>query len=79
MDYKKLSDEELLSEHKKVKTNDLINATLIGTFVGIACYSTIKHGAGFFTFFPLFFVFIFLKRKKDNKELENELKSRNLK
>ncbi|WP_313807818.1 hypothetical protein [Flavobacterium sp.] len=79
VDFKKLSDQELLTEYKKHKTNQIINAVLIGFLVGISAYSAFTKGIGFFTFFPLFFVYLLVRNKKKNSELETELKSRNLK
>ncbi len=75
---KELTDEALIQKEKKAKTYALINAVMIGVFVGVAIFSTYKKGMGFFTFFPLFFVFILLKSKQDHKILEKELKQRNL-
>lgn len=79
----KLTNEELLQEQKKTNSNKIIHAVLIGVLVGVSIFSTVKKGFGFFTFFPLFFVFLLLKKQKDIKgfesELESELRSRNLK
>lgn len=74
-----LSDEELLQEQKKAKTNNIISAVLIGCLVGVAVYSAVKNGIGFFTFFPLFFVYILVVNGKKTVALTKELKSRNLK
>ncbi len=73
-----LSDQELLAQRKKAKSNLILNATILGLFIGIAIYSTIKNGFGFFTFFPLFFAYFLFKNQADGKALEKEIKSRNL-
>lgn len=78
MEQKELTNQELLDNYKKAKTSRIINAVIIGAFIGVSTYSTFKNGLGFFTFFPLFFVYLLLKNNKDFKMLENELKSRNL-
>ena len=78
MEQKELTNQELLENYKKAKTSRIINAVIIGAFIGVAAYSTFKNGLGFFTFFPLFFVYLLLKNNKDFKMLEKELKSRNL-
>lgn len=78
MEQKELTNQELLDNYKKAKTNRIVNAVIIGAFIGVAAYSTFKNGLGFFTFFPLFFVYLLLKNNKDFKMLEKELKSRNL-
>jgi hypothetical protein len=78
-DLTELSDQELLQEQKKVKTNKIINGFLIGFLIGIAVYSTVKNGIGFFTFFPLFFAYFVYNNSKKSKALESEQKSRNIK
>lgn len=74
-----LTDEALLEIRKKTKTSYLFNAVLIGLFIGVAAYSTFKKGFGFFTVFPLFFVFTLVKKGQDYKAIEREVKQRNLK
>lgn len=78
-----LNDQELLNEHKKIKTNKLVNAILMGLFIGIFVYSVVRNGLSFFGIFPLVFVAILAKNgKKYNeleKELNNEITSRNIK
>lgn len=74
-----LSDQELLQEQKKAKTNSIISAVFIGCLVGVAVYSAVKNGIGFFTFFPLFFVYILVVNGKKAVALTKELKARNLK
>ena len=76
---KEVSNEDLLVKEKKARTYYFINAGLIGVFVGVALYSAIKNGWGFFTFFPLFFVFLLRKSGQDYKGIEREVKLRNLK
>lgn len=81
MDKKKLSDltdQEILDKKKKLKSNQIISAVLIGFLVGIAVYSTINKGLGFFTFFPLFFIFLIAKNKSDLNNINLEIKNRNL-
>lgn len=81
MDKKKISDltdQEILDKKKKLKSNQIISAVLIGFLVGIAVYSTINKGLGFFTFFPLFFIFLIAKNKSDLNIINLEIKNRNL-
>lgn len=73
-----LSDIELLEERKKTKSGSKIQAALIGLLIGVAIYSTVKKGFGFFTLFPLFFILILSKKNQRTKEIETEIKSRNL-
>ncbi len=74
-----LTDEELLQEQKKLKSSNITNAFLIGTFIGIAVYSAVKNGIGFFTFFPLFFAYILFNNGKKARAIKEEIKARNLK
>ena len=74
-----LTDEALLQERKKIKSSSIVNAFLIGIFIGIAIYSAVNNGLGFATLFPLVFIYIAFNNGKKTKALENELKSRNLK
>ena len=72
---RELNDQELLQEQKKLKTNKIINATLIGLLLGVFAYSVVKNGFSFFTFFPLFFVPILVNSGRKKNEFEKELKN----
>ena len=76
-------DQELLQKLKKVKNNKIIDATIIGFTVGIAIYGAVRNGFEFFTFFPLILAYIIVRNSTNNKilekEIQKELKSRNLK
>jgi len=75
-----LTDEELLQEAKKMKSNSIMNAVLIGFLAGIIIYSVVKNTLGFLTLIPLFLAYKLVNKTKQNKqELENLLKERNLK
>ncbi|MCH5716888.1 hypothetical protein [Niabella hibiscisoli] len=76
-----LTDEELLQEVKKMKSEAMINAGFIGFLIGIVCYSLVKNGFGFFMLIPLFLIYKLINKKpKYNKqELEQLLRERNLK
>lgn len=75
-----LTDEELLQEAKKMKSNSIMNAVLIGFLAGIIIYSVVKNTLGFLTLIPLFLAYKLVNKSNHNKqELENLLKERNLK
>ncbi|MGL6126399.1 hypothetical protein BBI01_10555 [Chryseobacterium artocarpi] len=79
-DLSELTDQELLDKKQKLKSGKIINAVLIGFLIGIAVYSSVKHGIGFFTIFPLIFVLILTTQwKKNDQSINRELESRNLK
>ena len=74
-----LTDQELLQEAKKAKSNAIINAVFIGFLIGIVVYSVVKNGWGFFALVPLFVAYKLINKPKENGELERLLKERNLK
>lgn len=79
-DLSELTDQELLDKKQKLKSGKIISAVLIGFLIGIAVYSSVKHGIGFFTIFPLIFVLILTTQwKKNDQSINRELESRNLK
>ena len=78
-DLSELTDQELLKEAKKMKSDSLINAVFIGVLIGIVIYSVVKNSYGFLTLIPLFLAYKLAKNSNSNKPLEEELKARNLK
>jgi len=74
-----LTDQELLDEAKKNKSNPISNALIIGFLIGIIIYSIVVNSLGFFTLIPLFFIFKFVNYSQKSKDLEELLKERNLK
>ena len=68
-----LSDQELLLKIKKIKTNKIIDATIIGITIGIVVYSAVKNGFGFFTFFPLIVTYLIIRNSTNTKILEKEI------
>ncbi len=46
--------QELPGEAKKAESNYVINAFIIGLFIGISIYSIAINGWGFFAFIPLY-------------------------
>ncbi|HYI77903.1 MAG TPA: FUSC family protein [Chryseolinea sp.] len=75
-----LTDQELLQEAKKMKTNSITNAVLIGFLIGVIIYSIVKSTFGFLAIIPLFLAYKLINNSKyKNTELEMLLKERNLK
>lgn len=73
-----LSDEQLILEEKKRKPNVILVTILISTMVILAIGNTILNGIGIFTFFPLFFLPIFLKHYSINKLISQEKQNRKI-
>lgn len=77
-----LSNQELLQQIKRIKTNLIIDAAIVGSTIGVVIYSAVQNGFGFFTFFPLLLAYIIIRNSKNNKILEKEIRkeiqSRNL-
>jgi hypothetical protein len=67
------NDEKLVLEYKKIKTNKIIFAFIIGITIGIFFYSYVKNGFGFFTFFPLIIGYLLIKNSGNSKLLEKEI------
>ncbi len=82
MDHKELSelsDQELLDKVKKVKSNPVTYALLIGFLIGVIIYSIVVNSLGFFTLIPLYFIYKLIKNSEKDKALDESLKERNLK
>jgi hypothetical protein len=62
-----LSDQELLEEAKKMKSNGIINAFFIGFLAGIVIYSIAVNSWGFFTLVPLFLAYHLIKNSRKIK------------
>ncbi|WP_136666595.1 hypothetical protein [Flavobacterium sp. H122] len=71
--FAELTDKKILNKIKNLKTNKLIDAAIVGLTIGIVIYSVVKHGFGFFTFFPLLLTYMIVRNSKNNKILEAEL------
>ena len=81
MDQKELSeftDQELLVEAKKMRSNSVVSALLIGFMMGIVIWSILQNTVGLFTLIPLYFAFKVFHKPDKNKELKSLLKERNL-
>ncbi len=73
-----LTDQELLDDAKKMRTTSITNAGLIGLMIGIAIYSIVKNGFGFFTLIPVFFIYKIFNATKNYDALKKILKERDL-
>ena len=90
MDKKALSEltnEELLVEKKKLKKRKITNALIIGFLAGIVGFGVVawflsskKNLIAFVLpmMFPIYFIYLIIKKSKKDKELEIVLKERNL-
>jgi hypothetical protein len=61
-----------------MKTASFLHALVIGIMIGIVIYSVVKNTWGFFTLIPLYFAYRLAGASKNNKELQDLLKERNL-
>ena len=85
-DLYKLTDEELLAEKKKLKNSKIFHAAAIGFLAGILIFGTVswilssEKRLGFFIpmLIPVFFIYRLLKNPKNNADLEEVLRERNL-
>lgn len=74
-----LTDLELLDEAKKMKSNSIMSALLIGIMIGIIIYSIVKNTLSLFTLIPLFFAYKVINNSKKYDALKKILKERDLK
>ncbi|KYG72121.1 hypothetical protein EV198_0175 [Roseivirga ehrenbergii] len=58
------TEEELIQKQKKLKSERITTAFMIGLLIGIFIYSAITNGFKFFTFFPLILAYFFFWRRK---------------
>ena len=82
MDEKKLSeltDEQLLKESKKMKSNAIINAFFVGFLIGIVIYSVINNTWGFLMLIPLYMAYKLITKPDNREALDRVMKERNLK
>ena len=80
-EFSELSDIELLAMAKKMKSAEIMSATLIGFMIGIIIFSIWKNSIGLFTLIPLYFIFRVFhnpKNNEKNKVLKEVLKKRGL-
>ncbi len=75
----KLTNEELLAKAKKLKSNTIINAFLIGLCIGVVAWSILQSNFGFLMLIPLFIIYKLINNSKHDKVLKEELRKRNLK
>ena len=85
--YSELTDEKLLIEKKKLKKKKFINALIIGFLASIVVVGIVS---GFLAskknfivlllpmLFPIYFIYLIIKKSKNDKGLEIVLKKRNL-
>ena len=77
-EFKNLTNEELIHNKRKLQYNKILNATFIGALFGVFIYSASHNGFKFSSFLPLSLIYVFIRNGKNVKELDKELKSRNL-
>ncbi|MFT4524019.1 MAG: ABC-type Mn2+/Zn2+ transport system permease subunit [Bacteroidia bacterium] len=73
-----LTDEALLQEAKKMKSDAMMHAVLIGIMIGVVIYGVAKNNLGFLTLIPLFLAYKVFHKPDRNKALKKVLKERNL-
>jgi predicted branched-subunit amino acid permease len=82
-----LTNEELLVEKKKLKKRKITNALMIGFLVVIVGFGIVawilgskKNLIAFLLqmIFPIYFIYFFIKKSKNDKNLEIVLKEQNL-
>jgi cadmium resistance protein CadD (predicted permease) len=78
-DLLELSNEERVKKGEHLKSNLIINALLIGIYMGVIMSSEVKNTWGLFTLVPLFLIYKMINNSESHKELKEAIKERNLK
>ena len=74
----RLSDQELITQAKKMKSASIVHAVLIGFMVGVILFSIWKNTVGLFTLIPLFLIYKVFHKPEQYKALKEVLRERNL-
>ena len=77
-DYRKLSDEELITFSEQNKPSPIVDAFIIGFLFGIIIFSVAASSWGLVTLIPLYLIYVFLKKPKRQAAIKEELKKRDL-
>lgn len=77
--FSKMSDEELVEMARNNKPKPIIDAFFIGFLIGIPIYGLVADNIGFIALIPLFLIYLFLKKPKQYRALQEELKKRKMK
>ena len=73
-----LSDEALLEYARQNRPKPIWDAFFIGFLLGILIYGVFNNAWGFLALLPLFLIYLFLKKPKQYKLVQAELKKRKL-
>jgi hypothetical protein len=61
-----LTNQQSVDKAKKDKTTSIINAVLIGLFIGVIVWGVVKNNIGFFGLIVIFFAYKFFNRSKED-------------
>jgi uncharacterized membrane protein len=74
--YSEMTLEELQTEEKKLKNNEMISAVISGILVGIIVYGVVKNGFGWiYTIIPAIMIFANYQHSKKRKEHLYQIKT----
>ncbi len=74
-----MTDERLLEKHKKLKSEKILTALILGVFLGITIYNFVNGGSKVFLIFSLLFIPMYMRSERNKKALHEEIGRRNLK
>ncbi len=75
---KQLTNDELLKVAQDNKPKPIFDAFFIGFLIGILIFGAAASAWGLTMLIPLYLIYLFLKKPKNQKAIQNELNSRNL-
>ena len=74
-----MTDEQLLEKQKKIKSEKILTALILGVFLGLAFYNVVNGGSKVFLIFSLLFIPMYMRSERKKKALHEEIGRRNLK
>jgi hypothetical protein len=77
-DFAHYTDDQLLEAAKNMRPSPWTDAFLIGFLAGVIIYGVAANAKGFMLLIPLFLIYLFLKKPRQYKALQEELRKRNL-
>ena len=78
-DYSTMTDEQLLEKQKKIKSEKILTALILGVFLGIAFYNVVNGSSKVFFIFSLLLIPMYMRSERKKKALHEEIGRRNLK
>ena len=74
-----MTHEQLIEKQKKIKSEKILTALILGVFLGLAFYNVVNGGSKGFLIFSLLFIPMYMRSERKKKALHEEIGRRILK